>query len=178
MARQALDTTGNEALATTLGKINSMTVEMYAASSTTPDPSVTTLTASGQITGAANVLGATVTSTALLTGGSLKVDTGTKTATATAGAATLAKFSGVITSEALTTAAAAAYTLTITLTALSVAATDMAFASVANGTNTQGVPVVTRVTCGTNSLVVVVTNLHASEALNGTLKISYVVLKA
>lgn len=182
MARLPIDTTGNEAQSTFFGKLNTMFAELFAASSTTPDPSVTTLTASGAIAGASvaatgAVTGATATLSGLATAGSLKVDTGTKTATASAGAATLAKFAGVITSEALTTAAAAAYTLVITTTAIGVAAADQAYASVANGTNTQGVPVVTRVTCGVNTVTVVVTNLHASEALNGTLKIAYHVLK-
>lgn len=44
----------------------------------------------------------------------LRVDDGTKTATATAGAATLNKAAGKVTTEALTTAAGANYTLTIT----------------------------------------------------------------
>jgi hypothetical protein len=97
------------------------------------------------------------------------------TATATAGAATLAAGRGKVTSEALTTAAAAAYTLTITNTAI--AAADIVMASVANGTNTQGVPVITRVTPAAGSLVIVVTNLHASQALNGTLVISFIAVK-
>jgi hypothetical protein len=76
----------------------------------------------------------------------LGLDKGTKTAAATAGAATLSKTAGKVTSEALTTAAAAAYTLTITNT--KVAAADQCFASVAYGTSTTGVPAVTRVTPG------------------------------
>ena len=160
MARQVLDHTGNAVPGSAEAALNAMLTEVYAA---------------GAAGGA--VAGTTGTFSGLATANSLKVDIGTKTATASAGAATLAKFAGVITSEALTTAAAAAYSLVITTTALGVAATDQAYASVANGTNTQGVPVVTRVTCGTNTVTVVVTNLHASEALNGTLKISYVVVK-
>lgn len=170
MARQDIDTTGNEAHSTTFAKIKAMFAELYAASSTTPTPEVTSLTASGAIAGA------TVTSSGLATSDTLKVGTGTKTATATAGAATLAKAAGKITSEALTTAAGAAYTLTITNTA--VAAADIAVASAANGTNTQGTLLVERVTPGANSLVVVVRNIHASEALNGTLVISFVSFKA
>lgn len=94
------------------------------------------------------------------------------TATATAGAATLNNRFGVITSEALTTAQDASYTLTITNS--QIAATDMVFASVANGTNTQGTTVITKVTPAAGSLVIIVTNKHASAvALNGTLKIAY-----
>jgi len=95
-------------------------------------------------------------------------------ATAVAGAATLSQLSGTITSEALTTAAAAQYTLTLTNT--KIAATSRVFASVDNGTNTQGVPVVTRVTPGAGSVVILVQNNHASQALNGTLKISFFVI--
>jgi hypothetical protein len=106
---------------------------------------------------------------------SLAIDSGTKTAAATAGAATLAKGSGVITSEALTTAAGATYTLTLTNTAI--AATDIVFASVANGTATTGTPVVTTVKPAAGSVVIIVQNIHASAAVNGTLKIAFAVLK-
>lgn len=106
----------------------------------------------------------------------LRLDNGTKTATATAGAATLNKTSGKVTSEALTTAAGAIYTLTIANTR--VAATDQCFASVAYGTASAGAPGVTRVTPGSGSLVVIVRNHDASAALNGTAVISFFCLKA
>lgn len=105
----------------------------------------------------------------------LSVGSGTKTATATAGAATLNKSAGTVTSDALTTAAGANYTLTITNSF--VAAGDQAFASVANGTNSAGLPVVATVTPGAGTLTVVVRNAHASAALNGTLLVSFVALK-
>lgn len=106
--------------------------------------------------------------TAIKTGG------GAGSAPATGGAATLAEPSGTITSEALTTAAASAYTLTITNTTAT--ASSMVFASVCNGTNTQGQLVIETVTPGSSSIVIVVRNRHASEALNGTIKISFLVL--
>lgn len=158
MARVALDTTLNQNMGTQLGSINDMMTELYAASSTTPTPSVTTLTASG-----------------LITGGSLALDTGTKTASATGGAATLNKDAGVITSEALTTAAGATYTLTLTNS--SIAAADQVFASVQYGTATAGMPCITRVTPGSGSVVIIVQNIHASAALDGTIKIAFMVLK-
>ena len=103
--------------------------------------------------------------------------TGSGTATATAGAATLNNRFGVVTSEALTTAQNAKYTLTITNSA--VKATDLAFASVANGTNSQGTPMGEKVTCGAGSLVVVVKNAHdAAQAFNGTIKVAFAVLGA
>lgn len=103
--------------------------------------------------------------------------TGSGTATATAGAATLANRFGKITTESLTTAQDASYTLTITNT--SCLATDMVFVSVANGTNTQGTTVVTKVTPADNSLVIVITNKHSTaQALNGTLVVSYACIGA
>ena len=109
--------------------------------------------------------------------GQLCVDTGTKTATASSGAATLNKSSGTITSEALTTAQNAFYTLTLTNS--EIAATDMVFASVANGTNTQGTPMVERITPAAGSVVIRIRNAHASaEALNGTIVVSFLVVKA
>ena len=107
---------------------------------------------------------------------SAKVDVGTKTATATAGAATLNKRSGKVTSESLTTAAGADYTLTITNSAI--AATDLVFPSVAKGTATEGTPQIVSTTPGAGSLVIVVRNVHASQAFNGTILVSFVALAA
>lgn len=105
----------------------------------------------------------------------LRLDDGTKTASATAGAATLNKSSGVITTESLSTAAGASYTLTITNS--QVAAADQPFASVWLGTATTGTPVVTITKPLAGSLLVTVKNIDASAAFNGTLKIAFGVLK-
>lgn len=153
------DSNGNEVVktATTTSAVNEVTVT-NAATGNAPS-----LAATG---GDTNVdLQLTSKGTGIVVVG----DTGT--ATAAAGAATLSKQSGIITSEALTTAAAAAYTLTLTNT--KIADTDKVFASVQNGTNTQGIPVVGTVTPSAGSVVIKVHNLHASEALNGTIKISF-----
>lgn len=100
---------------------------------------------------------------------------GSGTATATAGAATLNNRFGKVTTEALATAQNGVYTLTITNSAIT--ADDLPFASVANGTNTQGSPVVTRVQAAAGSLVILVANLHASaQAFNGTLVVSFAAL--
>ncbi|GAB6842371.1 hypothetical protein HNR00_003579 [Methylorubrum rhodinum] len=107
--------------------------------------------------------------------GGLALDGGTKTTTATAGAATLNKLSGKITSEALTTAAGATYTLTLTNS--TVAAGDIVFASLANGTNTTGSPGVVRVAPGASSVTITVRNGDAAAALNGTVVVSFMVLK-
>lgn len=98
-------------------------------------------------------------------------------ASATTGAATLNAAQGKITSEALTTAQNAIYTLTLTNS--SVAAGDIVFASVANGTNTQGTPMIGRIQPAAGSVVIQVINKHASaEALNGTVVVSFMVIKA
>jgi len=98
------------------------------------------------------------------------------TASATAGAATLNQAQGIITTEALTTAAGATYTLTLTNSA--VAAADMVFVTLWNGTNTAGSPSDTTVTPGAGSVIIIVQNIHATAALNGTLKVGFMVVKA
>lgn len=136
---------------------------------TTPDAGTfTTLSSIGLTTAA------TLTSTGLATMGSAKLDTGTKTATATAGAATLNKSSGVITTEALTTAPDAGYGLTLTNS--TIANADQVFVSVAFGTANQGNPFVSRVTPSAGSVFISILN-GAGASLNGTLKISFMVLK-
>jgi hypothetical protein len=99
---------------------------------------------------------------------------GISTATASAGAATLNANIGVVTSEALTTAGLAAYTLTLTND--KIAATSVVIVSVQNGTNSQGTVVVGLVTPGAGSATIGIRNVHASQALNGTIKISFFVL--
>jgi len=99
------------------------------------------------------------------------------TATATAGAATLNNRFGKVTSESLTTTQNGVYTLTITNS--EIRATDIVMASVGNGTNTQGSPVVTRVSPAAGSLVILVANLHASaQAFNGTIVVSFAAMGA
>lgn len=104
-------------------------------------------------------------------GSDLTFDTGT--ATAVAGAATLNKQAGTVTSEALVTAAGSDYTLTLTNSVI--AATSKVFVSVANGTNTTVDMYVSEVTPGAGSCTVVVKN-DSGSALNGTIKISFFVV--
>ena len=153
MAFSDFDTTGNEDTGNVLYKIRTMLSELYTGFS-----------------------GVAATFTGLVTADGLKVGTGTKTASATAGAATLNKPSGVITSEALTTAAAATYTLTLTNS--EIAATSQVLVTVGNGTNSAGLPVLATVTPASGSVVIVVRNAHAANALNGTIKVAFVVLDA
>lgn len=112
--------------------------------------------------------------TGLRTVGLSEIRMATNTAVATGGAATLAKNIGKITTEALTTAGQVDYTLTLTNT--EAAAADYCFVSVANGTNTQGTPVVSTVVTSANTVTIKINNAHASQALNGTLVISFMLV--
>lgn len=100
--------------------------------------------------------------------------TDNSTVTATSGAATLNKVAGVVTSEALTTAAGSNYTLTLTNSKAT--ASSIVLASVDNGTNTTEGLAVNRVTPAAGSIVFIIRNTHASSALNGTIKVSYVLI--
>ena len=96
------------------------------------------------------------------------------TATATAGAATVASGRFTITSEALITAAGADYVLTVTNT--HVLATSVVLCSAANGTNTTEGMAINRVQPSAGSLIVRVRNTHATVALNGTIKVNCLVV--
>jgi hypothetical protein len=106
--------------------------------------------------------------------GNLSIDNGV--ATAVAGAATLNKQAGVVTTEALVTAAAGIYTLTLTNNRIK--AGDMVLVSVAEGTSTTGDPTVRTVAPANGSVVIKVKNTAAAAALNGTLKVAFAVVKA
>lgn len=96
-----------------------------------------------------------------------------RTATGASGAVTLNANAGTVTTEALTTAAGASQSYVITDSR--VLATSAVLVSVANGTNSAGAPNLTTVTPANGSFTLVVQNIHASAALNGTLKINFVV---
>lgn len=96
------------------------------------------------------------------------------TATSTAAAATNNHTGSVITTEALTTAAGADYTFT--LTDANIGANSIVLISIANGTNTTVYPVAHSIQPAAGSVVFKIRNAHASSALNGTLVISVVAL--
>lgn len=89
------------------------------------------------------------------------------TATAASGAATATGAYNFVTSEALTTAAGATYTLT--LTNKFIGANSRAFVTLGLGTATAGTPVITTVTAAADTLTIVVQNIHSANALNGTI---------
>ena len=96
------------------------------------------------------------------------------TATAASGAATANGVAFKVTSEALTTAAGAEYTLTLTNDRID--ANSIVLVSVGDGTNTQATLATGEATPASGSAVITVTNTHASEALNGTIVINGVVV--
>lgn len=96
------------------------------------------------------------------------------TATASSWAATCHADVFKITSESLTTAAAAEYTLT--LTNRLVTTNSLVLVSVAKWTSTQWTLATWEAKVSAWSVVITVTNTHASEALNGTIVISWVVV--
>jgi hypothetical protein len=102
--------------------------------------------------------------------------TGASSATSTAAAATLDKTAGQITTEALTTAAGATYTFTLTNSLI--AATSIVLVTVGKGTATTGEPVVQFVTPAAGSVVILIRNVAASAALNGTITINFAVFNA
>lgn len=112
--------------------------------------------------------------------GAASFDSGTKTASATGtggtSTATLSKASGKVTTAALTTAAGATHVLTLTNT--KIAAADQVYVSVGKGTATTGTVTVADVLPAAGSVAITIQNIHASAAVNGTLVISFLVIKA
>lgn len=98
-------------------------------------------------------------------------------ATASSGAATITGKCAVITTESLTTAQNAFYTLTVTATGLVTAGVPI-LCTIGNGTNSAGTPML--VTCTRtdgNTITISIQNKHASAvALNGTLVVSLWIL--
>lgn len=89
-------------------------------------------------------------------------------------AGTLSQLSGRITTEALTTAAAASQALTITNTLC--AAADLIQVTWTGGTSTGGTPII-KVVPGAGSFVITIYNKHASAAFDGTFILSFVIGK-
>jgi hypothetical protein len=95
------------------------------------------------------------------------------TATSIAAAGTVNASKGRVTTEALTTAAGADYTFSLINNRIS--ASSILNLSLDNGTNTTAPVLPHQVTCAAGSATVKIRNGHASSALNGTLKIGFVV---
>ena len=93
------------------------------------------------------------------------------TAAATAGAATANEPAVKVTSESLTTGAGSTYTLTLTNS--KVTASTLCFANACLGSSTNGQVQVVGCKPASGSVVIVVKNIHASQALNGTIIIDF-----
>ncbi len=101
-----------------------------------------------------------------------EVDVVTGTATSTTNAATINAQAGVITTEALTTAAAATYVMTLTNSLIT--ANSIVNVTVGKGTATGAGLVPLTVTPSAGSCVMVLQN-PAGTAVNGTVKIGFTV---
>lgn len=100
-----------------------------------------------------------------------------ETGTAASSAVTINGYIGKITTESLTTTQNSIETLTLTND--KIAAGDLVFVTVADGTNTQGTPMLGEVTPAAGSCVIKVINKHASaQAFNGTLIVGFMVVKS
>ena len=98
-----------------------------------------------------------------------------KSVTAASGAATLNWENCEVTTESLTTAQNAIYTLTLTNSVIKT--TSFVLVTVGNGTNSAGTPMLGIATPAAGSVVITVINKHASAvAFNGTLKIKVLVI--
>lgn len=92
---------------------------------------------------------------------------------AAAGKAVLNGDAGVITTESLTQAAGATYTLTLACNEAQPGSVVLVQPGL--GSSTQGQPVVTSIVPTVGKIVIVITNAHATLALNGTLQIGILV---
>lgn len=99
------------------------------------------------------------------------------TSTSAAGAVTLNAKAGIITTESLTTASQATYTLTITNSQVTVG--DLVLGTIQNGSNTTGIPVLESVVPGAGILTVKIGNASTTTTpFGGSLKFSFVDLSA
>lgn len=97
------------------------------------------------------------------------------TGTAVSGAVTLNQGAGFITTESLSTATGASYTLTFTNSLID--ANTLIFTNVSLGTSTQGTPDVTTSLDAAGSATVLVKNIDATNAFNGTIVIGFFLVR-
>lgn len=95
------------------------------------------------------------------------------TATAASGKATAHGEGALITTESLSQAAGATYTLTVGNNQIQ--PNSVVLAVLSNGSNTQGDPTLNTVAVSLGKAVITITNRHASQALNGTLQVAMLV---
>jgi hypothetical protein len=100
----------------------------------------------------------------------------TNTATSTAAAATINGQSGIVTTEALATAAGADYTFALTNSDIKNGATTIIYAWIKNGSNTGGSPSIGRVQSTAAGSATIVVHNGGAAAFNGTLLIGFLLL--
>jgi hypothetical protein len=104
-----------------------------------------------------------------------KLESAVSAGTAASVAVTVNEVAGIITSEGLTTAQNAIYALALTNNKIDV--NSLVFATVEDGTNTQGTPMIGQIKPGAGTCLIEVINKHATaEAFNGTIKIRFFVV--
>lgn len=96
------------------------------------------------------------------------------TATAAAGAVTLHAQAGIITTEALSTAAGATYTLTLTNSFINASSVVLVSPDKASST---GTPCLAYVTPGANTATIVIQNIHSATAFNAAIKIAFNIIQ-
>lgn len=134
------------------------------------------LTAGTAAASSAVVTDASINVAGLNVVGIARIDWDSSTATLSSNAATITKWTCVVTTEALTTAHTAAASLVITKTG--VAAGDIAMISMVGGTNTAGVPVF-NAACTTDTVTITLrNNAIATNAFNGTFIFNLIIYKA
>ena len=112
--------------------------------------------------------------TTMASGKKLAFDTSSVAATGDpSSTATLNVQSGVVTTPSLAELAGGKYTLTLTDSEITSSSNVLAFATMNSATT--GMPYITKVTPGTGNVVIVVTNIDPTVALNGTVNISFLV---
>ena len=104
--------------------------------------------------------------------GQLQMGMGTSTGTNTP---TINNGAGIITTAALSNAAGAS--VSITLTNNRIAAGDMVFGSIDSNGST-GQPIIANIQVSAGQAIFVIQNIHASVALNAAVKISFLINKA
>lgn len=97
------------------------------------------------------------------------------TATEVAGAVTVTKICGTITTSSLSNAAGAEYVITVTASGLNSADVPVVAIKAYSGT---GTPVAVVTAVATNSFTITVTNLHSADPLSNTMTINYAIFKS
>lgn len=154
-----------------IATITTATITNLTTTSLTP----TTIAGTPTFSGATTFTGAPTFNSDPVIGTGKTINLDSAPATLSSNAATITKYAGVITSEALTTAAGASQAFVITL--VGVAAGDLAFVTPCGGTNTRE-HIAYKAITSTDTVTVTVSNIGPTDAINGTVKFNLWVLKA